>query len=346
MEDIYFKKIMTAVLLAVLIVLAFFLLKPILLSIIVGLILAFVFTPVYNWMHKYIKSKNICSLLICLLLILLIVLPIWFLTPIFINQSIKFYLAAQQIDFITPIQNLFPSLFASEEFSAEIGSAIQSFATKATNSLINLFSQIILNFPNLFLQFMVAFFTFFFVLKDKEKLISYLQSLSPFSKEVEKKLFKSSSEITSSVLYGQILIGMLQGFFAGLGFFIFGVPNALLLTLFATIAGIIPIVGPAVIWVPVAIYLLVSGNTFSSLGLVVFGLFSSTIDNFLRPMFVSRRTTMHPALILIGMIGGFLLFGILGFILGPLIIAYLLIVLEIYRNKRVPGILLKQETKD
>lgn len=346
MEDAYFKKIMTAVLLAVLIILSFFLLKPILLSIIVGLILAFVFTPVYNWMHKYIKSKNLCSILICFLLVLLLVLPIWFLTPIFINQSIKFYLAAQQIDFVTPIKNLFPSLFASEEFSIEIGSAIQSFATKATNSLINLFSQVILNFPNLFLQALVSFFTFFFVLKDRSKLISYLQSLSPFSSEVERKLFKSSAEITSSVLYGQILIGMLQGFFAGLGFFIFGVPNALLLTLFATIAGIIPIVGPAVIWVPVAIYLFISGDTFASLGLVVFGLFSSTIDNFLRPMFVSRRTMMHPALILIGMIGGFLLFGILGFILGPLIIAYLLIVLEIYRNKRIPGILLKQEEKN
>jgi len=342
MDDIYSKKIMTAIILIILIVLSFFLLKPILLSIIVGFILAFAFTPVYNWFYKFIKSKNICSFLICFLLILLIILPIWFLTPIFIDQSIKFYLTFQKMDFVTPLTNLFPSLFASEEFSIEVGSVIQSFATKVTNSLINSFSQLILNFPTLFLQFLVAFFTFFFVLKDKEKIISYIQSLLPFSKDVEKKLFKSSKEITSSVIYGQIIIGIIQGLFAGLGFFIFGVPNALLLTLFASLAGIFPIIGPFVVWVPVAIYLFIAGNTFSALGVVFFGLIASTLDNFLRPIFISKMTKMHPALILIGMIGGFFLFGILGFILGPLIIAYLLIVLEIYRNKKIPRILIQQ----
>ena len=342
MEDSYVKKIITAVILTILIVLSFFLLKPILLSIIVGFILAFAFTPVYNWLNKYIKSKNICSFLICFLLILLIVLPLLFLTPIFINQSIKFYLAFQKMDFVTSIENLFPSLFASEDFSVEIGSAIQSFATKVTNSLINSFSQLILNFPNLFLQFLVAFFTFFFVLKDKEKVISYIKSLLPFSKEVEEKLFKSSREITSSVIYGQVLVGIIQGFFTGLGFFIFGVPNALLLTFFAALAGIFPIIGPFVVWVPVAIYLLIEGNTFAALGVIFFGLIASTVDNFLRPIFISKMTKMHPALIFIGMIGGFFLFGVLGFILGPLIIAYLLTILEIYRNKKVPGILLQQ----
>jgi predicted PurR-regulated permease PerM len=342
MDDIYFKKIITTVILFVLIVLSFFLLKPILLSIIVGFILAFVLNPVYNWLYKIIKSKNISSLLICVLLILLIVLPIWFLTPIFIEQSIKLYSASQQMDFATPLKNVFPSLFAAEEFSAEIASIIHSFITKVTNSLMNSFSQIILNIPTLFLQFLVVFFTFFFVLKDKEKLISYIQSLSPFSEDVEKKLFKSSRGITSSVIYGQIIIGIIQGLIAGLGFFIFGVPNALLLTLFATMAGIFPIIGPFIIWAPVVIYLFIAGNTFSALGLVVFGLIASTIDNFLRPILVSKRTTMHPALILIGMIGGLLLFGIVGFILGPLIIAYLIIILEIYRNKKIPGILIQQ----
>jgi len=189
------------------------------------------------------------------------------------------------------------------------------------------------------MQLVVVFFTFFFVLKDKEKLIEYVQSLLPFSKEVENKIFKSSKEITSSVIYGQIIIGIIQGISAGIGFFIFQVPNALLLTLFASIAGIIPIIGTGIIWAPVVIYLFLTGNTFGAIGVLIFGIFSSVIDNLLKPLFVSKRTTMHPALIMIGMIGGFFFFGVLGFILGPLIIAYLLIILEIYRNKKSPGIL-------
>lgn len=341
MDDVYFRKIITGIILIGLVVLSFFLLKPILLSIIVALILAFIFTPVYDWLHRIIKAKNLAALLVCFLLILLIVLPIWFLTPIIINQSVKIYLISQEMDFVTPLKNIFPSLFASEEFSAEIGSILHSFVVKITNSLVNFFSQLILNFPTLFLQFLIVFFTFFFVLRDKEKLVSYIKSLLPFSKDVEKKLFKSSKDIASSVLYGQVLIGIIQGLTIGIGFFIFKIPNALLLTLFACLAGIFPIIGPLIVWIPVLIYLLIAGNNFPAIGILVFGVMSATIDNFLRPIFVSRRTMLHPALILIGMIGGLLLFGFLGFILGPLILAYLLIILEVYRGKKLPGIFMQ-----
>ena len=117
-------------------------------------------------------------------------------------------------------------------------------------------------------------------------------------------------------------------------------PNALILTLLACLAGVFPIIGVAIIWVPVAIYLLIAGNTLPTLGVIIFGLISSSIDNFIRPIIVSKRTHMPSSLILIGMIGGIFLFGILGLILGPLILAYLLVILEIYRNKRTPSILI------
>lgn len=345
MDDNYSKKIVATIILAVLIVLSFLLLKPILLSIIFGIILAFVFSPVYDWFYKRLKSKNLSAFLICILLLVLIILPIWFLTPVIVNQSIKIYLASQQMDFVTPIKSIFPDLFTSEAFSAEIGSVIHSFVTRVTNAMMNSFSKLILNFPTIFLQLLVVFFVLFFVLKDKKELVAYIQSLLPFSKEVEKRLFKSSKDITISVLYGQVVIGMLQGLVAGLGFFIFKVPNALLLTILASLAGIFPIIGTAIIWVPVLIYLLIAGNTFAALGVLFFGLISTTIENFLKPVFVSKRTNMNTSLILIGMIGGLFLFGILGIILGPLILAYLLIVLELYRDKRTPGIFIQQPEK-
>lgn len=333
---------MTAIILLALIVLSFFLLKPILLSIIVGFILAFIFYPLYTKLNYYLKSPNISSGLICTFLILLIVLPLWFLTPIVIDQSIKVFIASQQIDFVSVLKGIFPSIFASEEFSIEIGSIISSFVTKSTNSLMNSLSQIILNFPTLFLQSVVVFFTFFFVLRDKDKLIMYLKTLSPFPKQIENKLFDSSKAITNSVIYGQVIIGIIQGIVTGLGFFIFNVSNASLLTLLASLAGIFPVIGTAIVWIPVAIYLFIDGNTFAAIGVTIFGIISSSIDNLLRPIIVSKRAKMNSLLILIGMIGGLFLFGILGFILGPLILAYLLIILELYRSKKVSNILIEE----
>ncbi len=344
-SEAYFDKIMTAIILIVLIVFSFLLLKPILLSIIFGLLLAFVFMPVYDWIYKKTKSKNLSASIMIILLLLIIFLPIWFLTPILIDQSFKIFQTTLQIDFVTPLKNLFPKFFASEQFSTQISSVVSSFTIKTANSVTNAFTDILLNLPAISMHILVVLFTFFFTLRDRDEVGDYVRSLLPFPKEVEKKLFQYSSEITKSVVYGTILIGMLQGIIAGLGFFIFSVPNALFLTLLAVIAGILPILGTAIIWVPVFIFMLIAGNNLAAWGIFAFGMMSSWIDNILRPIFISKMTKIHSGIVLISMIGGAFFFGILGLVIGPLVIAYLLIILELYRKKPMPGLVIKEFEK-
>lgn len=341
MDDVYFKRVMTSILLALLIVLAFFLVKPILLSIISGILLAFVFSPVYNWVYKKTNSRNLSASLISIFLILIIVIPFWFFMPIILEQSFGIYQAIQSFDFVTPLKTIFPSLFSSEGISKELVSILYSFTTNAANYISNAFGQLLLNLPELSLQLLVMAFTFFYVLRDKDELVIYIKSLLPFSKEIENKIFEYSKGITFSVLYGQIIVGILQGIAVGLGLYLFNVPNALFLTLAAVVFGILPILGTTIIWLPVAIYVLISQGTLPAFGVSIFGLLSNFLGDFVRPVIVARRIQMNSALMLIGMIGGILLFGILGTILGPLIIGYLLILLEIYRNKRMPGILIQ-----
>jgi len=340
MYDPIFKKAAAVILFILLILLAFLVLKPVFISIIVGMILAFIFTPIYDLINKQLKSGNISAGIIVLLLLVIIILPVWFLTPIILNQSFSLFQATQQIDFVKPLQSIFPSLFASEQFSSEVGSILSSFISKIANSLVNSIAQIILDFPTIALQLTVVFFTFFFTLRDKELIIDYVKSILPFSKEVEKKIFDHSRLITSAVLYGHVVVGIIQGIVIGIGFFIFQIPNALILTILASLAGILPVVGTVIVWLPVAIYLFIAGNTVPAWGIVIFGLLSSNIDNFLRPIIVSKRAKIHTGLLLVSTIGGIFFFGILGFILGPLIISYLLILLEIYRGKPAPGIVI------
>jgi len=342
MDDNYFKRITTTVIFLALAVLSFFMMRPILLAIIFGVILAILFNPVYDWLYKITKIKFLSAGVICIFLLLLIFLPIWFLAPVLVDESIKVYKASLQMDFITPIRQIFPSLFPTEEFASQAGSILHSFIITGTNSLMNSFSDIVLTIPKIFFQLLIVFFTLFFVLRDKETILVYVQSILPFSKEVERELFKSSRDITRSVFYGQFFIGSIQGIILGIGLFIFRVPNAILLSLFAILAGIFPIVGPSLISVPVVIYLLIAGNTLAAIGVGIFGILASFSDPILRPIFFSKVAKMHPGLAVIGMIGGFLLFGVLGFIIGPLIIAYSMILLEIYRDKKGPSILQQQ----
>lgn len=344
MDNDFSKKILVSVILFFLVALSFLMLRPILLSIIMGIILVVVFVPVYNWALKYLKYKSLTAFLICITLILLIILPIGFLAPIFVKQSFEVYLASQKIDFVTTLEKIFPSLFTSEVFSVQAGAALNTFVTNSANSLVNSFSRLILNFPIILLQLFVVFFTFFFVLRDGKELISYIKSIMPFTTAVEKRLFDSSKDITRSVVYGQIVLGAIQGLIVGFGFFIFGVSNPLLLTSLAVLAGIFPIIGTTIVWFPVIVYLFATNNVFSAIGVGIFGLIALGIDNIIRPILVSKRTRMHPLLILIGMVGGLLFFGILGFILGPLIIAYILIILEVYRGKEIEGFFIKPDS--
>ena len=336
-----FKKIFIGLILIGLIVLLFLILKPILLSILLGIIFAFIFFPIYSWIRKKTKSKNLSAFLICALLVSIIVVPIILLFPYLIEQLVNSYTSFKQIDIITPIKLLFPNILTNDFLLVIIEDTIESTTSNFINSFLN--SLTIDNIMSFAFQILVFFFTLFFTLRDNEELNSYIKSLLPFSKEIQNKLYKSSKEITASILYGQVIIGLIQGASLGIGLFIFSVPNAILLTIVAILAGILPIIGTALVWVPVLIYLLVAGNVGAAIGVLIFGLFSSSIDNILRPLFLSKKATLSPSLAMIGVIGGWMFFGVLGIILGPLIIAYFLIIVESYRNKNLPGFIIQDK---
>ncbi len=341
----YTKKAFSVIIIASLIILSFFIIKPIIVSIIIALVLSFIFAPVYDWFYKHTKSKNLSAIAIILFLLAVIIIPIWFFTPILVNQAYEIYQFTLKIDFTSMLKSIFPSLFASEQFATDLGGITSSFTSKIANNLVAYLAQIILNFPVIMIHLLVVFFTLFFVLRDKEAIIDYVKSVLPFSKEIEKKIFEYSSGITASLIYGQVIIGLIQGITLGIGLFIFRIPNALFLSLLAIFAGILPIIGTFIVWAPLLISLFITGApAVIIIGVLLFGIISSNVDNFLRPLIVSKRTKINSAILFVSMIGGLFFFGILGLILGPLIISYMIIFLEIYRKKEKPSILLEEST--
>lgn len=334
MDEKYVKKVALVVVLAVLFILTFFILKPILLSTSFGLILAFIFYPLYKKIIPWVKSKNLAAIIICLALLIIITLPLFFITPFVVKQVFNIY---SEIQATGPsiFEKILPSFIASSELSKDLIIALNVFAGKIATSFMNSFMDIILNSPIIFLHILLVLFVFFFGLRDGEALIQYLKEISPLSKESEKKVFKQFKDITYSVIFGQIIIGIFQGLVTGIGLLIFGVPNAIVLTLIATFVGIIPIIGPWLVWVPVDIYLFMNGRIGAAIGLLIYGLIVITwIDTLIRPFIVSKKTKINSAVVLVSMVGGFLVFGILGLIIGPLIISYLLLLLEFYKEKK------------
>src|SRR3972149_8239726 len=146
MNEDLFKKAASVFFFSALIILTFLILKPIFIALFIAFLLAFIFSPLYNFFNKHLRSENISAGIIVVFLLVLIILPIWFLTPILLDQSFALFQGVQQIDFIKPLKGIFPDLFASEKFSAEVGSVLPSFASKTANGLSNSFAKVILNF--------------------------------------------------------------------------------------------------------------------------------------------------------------------------------------------------------
>jgi predicted PurR-regulated permease PerM len=333
--DISEKGIRNLGILAILVILAvlvFILIKPILLSLIAGLLLAYVFMPVYNRLRRYVKEKNTAAAIVTVGVLAIIIIPLWFIVPLVAQQSFEVFKYFQTFDIKTTIGSFFPT--ASEQFLSQTTVALNSFVAKIASGAVNTLIAIFLELPTIILHTLLIFFVFFFGLRDKDKLKEFFSGLSPFSKLKERQLVRQFRDITDTIVYGQVVIGIVQGTLAGIGFLVFGVPNAFVLTGLALIFSIIPIIGPAIVWAPVAVYLFFTESTLLLILFIVYNvLIVSSSDNVLRLYMVSKKAQLSTVVVLVGMIAGLFIFGILGLILGPLILVYFIEFLKAYREK-------------
>jgi len=331
-EESSFKKLSILLIVGALLTASFFIIRPIFLSIVTGLLLAYICHPLYKKLLIVVREKNITALILVFLVLLLIFLPLWFLLPLLLKQLVNLYFYLQKVDFSNFIEMLIP---AYQDYSTTIFSSLKSFIADMASKSLGAISGLVLDLPNLLLKAVVIIFIFFYGLRDGEALVEYLKSISPLSSSLDKEAIQKFKDITNSVLYGHVLVGVIQGLLTGIGLFVFGIPQPLFFTIVAIFLSVIPVVGAWLVWIPASIYLLISGKTIFGIIFLIYGsVVISWIDNVLRSYIVARRTNMSSAIIFIGMIGGMIVFGILGLILGPLILAYLLIILEIYRRKK------------
>lgn len=337
LNDKDLKKIMVIALVLILAFLTYLIIKPVLLSIIGGLLLAFIFFPVYKWVEKFVKYRSLAAAIVSVLVVIIIIAPLWFLIPIMVEQIFALFQLSQGFEIQSFLINLIPS--EADNVINQIASGSNSAISKLTSSILNGLVKFLLNFPIILLHLLLVAFVFFFALKDEARLKEFVSGLSPLKKSQEKILIKKFKDITNTLIYGQIVVGVIQGVLAGIGFFVFGVPNALILTVLAVILSVIPVIGPFLIYLPVSLYLGLSGSPLIAVGFLLYNvLIVSTTDNILRTLIVSRKAKLSQVVVLVGMIGGFFIFGILGIILGPLILAYFITLLEAYKQKTLSSL--------
>jgi predicted PurR-regulated permease PerM len=320
-------------------VLAYFVVQPFLISFLIAAILAHLFGPVYDFFLKGVRKKGLSSFLVCFLIALLIVVPILFVLSLLVDEiqnildNFSLNPAEVQKALFVLGENLKTVPFL-EQFDLEknlnqesITLAVKSLSQHALGILQGTYSGVA---HFVFVTF-VMFFSLFYLLIDGKKLVKKIMQLSPLRDKYEKVLIAKFNSITRATIKGTTIIAIIQGVLGGMLFAFTGVPSPVLLGILMTVSSVIPSFGSGLVWLPVGILMLVFGYfTQGLIILLVGGLVISMIDNFIRPKLVGRDTQMHPLMILFSTLGGIALFGISGFIVGPIILSLFVAFWDIY----------------
>ncbi|KKR21670.1 MAG: putative permease PerM family protein [Candidatus Moranbacteria bacterium GW2011_GWA2_39_41] len=321
-------------------ILAYFILKPFLVPFLIAGILAHLFASFYRMLLKITRqSKAWSSLLTCLVIALIILTPIILVSSLVVSevQNMLDYSSQNSVSIESVADNVRYNLSALPlaKFIAlervvnqeTMSNAVQSLSQNALVILQSTYQGI----ANIVLVTFVMFFSLFYLLIDGNKLIKKIMQLSPLRDNYENILIEKFNSITRATIKGTILIAIMQGFLGGVLFVVTGVSAPILLALLMTLSSVIPAIGAGLVWLPVGLFMMLTGNVMSGIIIILFGaLVISTLDNFIRPKLVGKDTEMHPLLILFSTLGGIVLFGLAGFIVGPIIMSLFVTLWDIY----------------
>lgn len=311
---------------------SFFVFKPYLGALFVALVFSVVFRPLFEALYKKIRNAGASSALTLAILFLVILIPATLFGFFIFDDAERLYESAREG---TPLlDRLDATLLPFEGYLQEIVPNaklhLSEYVSTALSFLVDNFGSVFRGSIRLVFHTLIMLLALFYFLRDGAKFRNYIISLSPLANEYDERILQRLETAISSVVKGKLLIVLIQGILASIGFFIFGVPHPVLWGALASLSALIPMVGVALVFVPAVIYLFVSASVVAAAGLLVSGVVIGTVDNILGPLLFEKGLQMPPLLILLSVLGGFVFFGPVGFLAGPVTLSLLFALLDIY----------------
>ena len=311
-------------------------------SIVAALVVAVLFKPVFVKILKAVGDRRaIASALTILLISIVLILPISLLSLQIVSQARTVTVSLLDNDTTATlervtgeIESLVQKVLPGFQIeAADIQDQLSSYALSGALDNWTLIKSGTLSLLHAILIFIISAISLYFVLKDGHKLKDEVVRYSPLKDEDDLRILNKLEKTINSIIRGALVVALIQGVLAGIGYLIFGLPNATLWGVVTGVAALVPGIGTALILIPSAIYLMVTGETIiMGLLLLVWGaVIVGLADNILAPYFYSRGVEIHPVLILISVLGGLAMFGPLGFLYGPLSLSLLFTLLKMYK---------------
>jgi predicted PurR-regulated permease PerM len=328
----------------------FLILSPFLKALTWAAILAVLFYPAYDWLLRMFKGKaTLASLAIIVVIALVIVLPgiqiVGFLTEEVVelvksvgalvnDEGLEAWKQHSLIQWLLGWWSMLGVELAKFKFEIDLGKLVVQGAQVSSGYVL---AQAKGAAQNLFLfvaNVLLVLLTLFFFLRDGAAFCYRLRRLLPMDPEHQERLFTNIVNAVTAVVHGCLVVAMIQGFLAGLAYWVLGVPYALVWGVVTAFFALLPVGGSTIVTIPVTIYLFLQGNVVRGVLMVIWALgVVGAVDNVLKPMFIGTRLKLPMLFLFFGILGGLAVFGALGLILGPVLLALLAALLDLYREE-------------
>jgi predicted PurR-regulated permease PerM len=317
-----------------------YLLKPFAYPIFWAAVIAGIFGPMYKSLNRRLRHPNVSTAIMLIVVLLVIILPLVVITSILLAQAIDMYSALKDTEDIQQkaqgIINLLkgnPYLQKLDLDEKALTEKFYDISGSISKYIVGYLTDLTQNTLLVIINFVVMLYCLFFFIRDGDKLLRSSLYILELKDEIGNRLYQRFTSTARATLKGTLIIGLIQGTMGGILFWAVGINSAIVWGVIMILAAMIPGIGCAIIWAPAALIMLATGHVWECIILITVGsLVISSIDNVLRPLLVGKDTQMHPLLIFLSTLGGIAVFGLSGFVIGPIITALLSTLWEIYEK--------------
>ena len=308
-------------------------------------VLAILFSPFYRkLLIKMNQRSNLAALTTLGICLVLVIIPLVLISISLVHEASALYtnIRSGQLDFGVFFQKVIAALptwvvnqlerFGLTDMST-LQAKLSNAAVQGSEFITKQAISIGQNTFNFLVSFTIMLYILFFLLRDGDKIATRIKQAAPLNTEHKRLLFNNLTTAIRATVKGNIIVAAVQGALGGIAFWFLGVQGALLWAVLMAFLSLLPAVGAALIWVPVAIYFLVTGAVWQGVTLIAFGvLVIGLVDNILRPILVGKDTQLPDFVVLISTVGGMALLGLNGFVIGPVIAALFISLWEIFSS--------------
>ncbi len=304
-----------------------------------ALIIYMALRPINEKLRKMVRFGSLSSFLMLVGLSCAVFVPVLLLLLGIADQAMEFYrhirneLTQAEVSEWLARNDVAQWLYAQFNINrGEIIGKIVSVLEQFSMSILNNVTVVVGFSLNFAMNFVFMLLILFFLFKDGHKLEEPFYRILPFPDDVEQDVVKRLKEVVKMLLAGNLFIMILQGFFLGIGFFIAGIPGALLWASIAAVLSLIPVVGTMIVWLPAVVFCVIKGSYFLAVFVALWSLsWYLMLENVVKPAIFGKKLHFHPLIFFFLLLGSLKAFGLAGVILGPVLLTLFFSLWEIYK---------------